>query len=76
MRVVILLVLPVILLVLPALISGHASLIDPPSRAAMHHYGFPENPVDYQHNEGFCGGFAHQFSPQIGGRCVSASVFI
>merc|ERR1711892_1583923 len=32
-------------------------------------YGFPENPVDYQHNEGFCGGFAHPFSPAIGGRC-------
>merc|ERR1711872_1207102 len=58
-----------ILLLLPVLISGHASLIDPPSRAAMHHYGFPQNPVDYQHNEGFCGGFAHQFSPQIGGKC-------
>jgi len=25
--------------------------------------------VDYQHNEGFCGGFSHQFSPAIGGRC-------
>ena len=26
--------------------------------------------VDYQHNEGFCGGFSHQFSPAIGGRYV------
>ena len=24
--------------------------------------------VDYQHNEGFCGGFSHQFSQAIGGR--------
>ena len=152
-----------ILLILPALVhgntsqqyistthvSGHASLVEPPSRAAMHLYGFPQNPVsniliwewdlhqdlhqqdhmsslpwsvcnwtwrisrvsrvsagqsstqarmlypgyfnfvwkfckmyilkksiesiqvDYQHNEGFCGGFSHQFSPAIGGRLVS-----
>jgi len=58
-----------ILLILPALVQGHASLVEPPSRAAMHLYGFPQNPVDYQHNEGFCGGFSHQFSPAIGGRC-------
>jgi len=57
------------LLFLPTLVSGHASLIDPPSRAAMNMYGFPENPPDYQHNEGFCGGFAHQFSAGIGGKC-------
>ena len=24
--------------------------------------------VDYQHNEGFCGGFSHQFSAAIAGR--------
>ena len=65
-----------LLLSLPVLISGHASLIDPPSRAAMHHYGFPQNPVDYQHNEGFCGGFAHQFSSQISGRFVSIHTII
>lgn len=53
----------------PPLVAGHASLIEPPSRAAMNLYGFPQNPVDYQHNEGFCGGFSHQFSPAIGGRC-------
>ena len=53
---------------IPALVSGHASLIEPPSRASMHLYGFPENPVNYQHNEGFCGGFAHQFSASIGGK--------
>ena len=52
----------------PASISGHASLIEPPSRAAMNLYGFPENPADYQHNEGFCGGFAYQYSSQIGGK--------
>jgi hypothetical protein len=59
-----------VFLLLPALISGHASLIDPPSRAAMNMYGFPENPADYQHNEGFCGGFSHQYSSQIGGKYV------
>jgi len=53
----------------PASILGHASLIEPPSRAAMNMYGFPENPADYQHNEGFCGGFAYQYSSQIGGKC-------
>lgn len=58
-----------ILFLLPALINGHASLVEPPSRAAMHLYGFPQNPVDYQHNEGFCGGFSHQFSAAIAGRC-------
>ena len=26
-------------------ITGHASLVEPPSRAAMHLYGFPQNPV-------------------------------
>jgi len=57
------------LVLFPALINGHASLIEPPSRASMWNYGFPENPTDYQHNQGFCGGFGHQFSPAIGGRC-------
>ena len=27
------------------LMTGHASLVEPPSRAAMHLYGFPQNPV-------------------------------
>ena len=52
-----------ILLILPALVhgntsqqyistthvSGHASLVEPPSRAAMHLYGFPQNPVSHFH---------------------------
>ena len=53
-----------ILLILPALVhgnkrqaqyiritqaSGHASLVEPPSRAAMNLYGFPQNPVSYSH---------------------------
>ena len=37
-------------------VSGHGSMIEPPARATMHDYGFPENPKDYQWMEGFCGG--------------------
>ena len=33
-------------------VKGHATLIQPPSRAAMALYGFPQNPIDYTHNEG------------------------
>ena len=57
-----------VLLCLPVLAAGHASLVRPPSRAAMGSYGFPANPVDFQHNEGFCGGFAHQHSGAGKGR--------
>ena len=37
-------------------VSGHARLMDPPSRASMWRVGF-ETPPDYNDNEGFCGGF-------------------
>ena len=54
---------------LPASIVGHGSLIEPPSRAAMHKYGFTDNPVDDDYTQGFCGGFSYQHSAEIGGRC-------
>ena len=47
---------------------GHGSLVEPPSRAAMNKYGFPENPVDNDYVQGFCGGFSYQHSSEIGGR--------
>ena len=48
---------------------GHGGLVEPPSRAVMHDYGFPDNPVDNNWMEGFCGGKAHQWSEEIGGKC-------
>lgn len=38
-------------------VSGHGRLMDPPARNAMWRYGFP-NPVNYNDNELYCGGFA------------------
>ena len=58
----------IFLSLLPVGILGHGSLVDPPSRAAMNKYGFPENPVDVNYNQGFCGGFSYQHSAEIGGR--------
>ena len=37
-------------------VSGHARLMNPPSRASMWRVGFG-TPADYNDNEGFCGGF-------------------
>merc|ERR1719270_1779 len=48
-------------------VSGHGRLISPPSRASMWRFGF-ENPIDYNDNEGFCGGYAHQ-QFEMGGKC-------
>jgi hypothetical protein len=39
------------------LVNGHGRLMDPPARNAMWRFGFP-NPVDYQDNELYCGGFS------------------
>jgi len=47
--------------------SGHGRLLNPPSRASMWRVGF-DTPPDYNDNQGFCGGFAHQFSVN-GGKC-------
>ena len=42
-------------------ISGHARLIDPPSRASMWRFGF-DNPANFNDNEGFCGGYHVSFN--------------
>lgn len=39
------------------MIHGHGRLMDPPSRNAMWRFGYP-NPVNYNDNELFCGGYA------------------
>lgn len=46
---------------------GHGRLVDPPSRASAWRFGY-DTPIDYNDNEGFCGGFNHQYQNQ-GGRC-------
>ena len=43
--------------------------MEPPSRSVMHDYGFPDNPRDSNWMEGFCGGKAYQWSPELGGKC-------
>ncbi|XP_067013072.1 uncharacterized protein [Anabrus simplex] len=48
-------------------VEGHARLMDPPARNSMWRLGFP-NPVDYDDNELFCGGYAVQHQ-QNQGRC-------
>jgi len=48
-------------------VSGHGRLMDPPSRNAMWRYGFP-NPVNYNDNELYCGGFAVHWL-QNNGKC-------
>lgn len=42
---------------LPAAVHAHGRLMDPPARNAMWRFGFP-NPVNYNDNELFCGGYA------------------
>lgn len=39
------------------LVQGHGRLMDPPARNSMWRFGFP-NPVNYNDNELFCGGYA------------------
>lgn len=41
-------------------ISAHGRLMEPPARNAMWRFGFP-NPVNYNDNELFCGGYAGLF---------------
>lgn len=45
---------------------GHGRLIEPPSRSSAWRFGF-NTPHNYNDNELFCGGFAHQVS--LGGKC-------
>ncbi|XP_048479610.1 uncharacterized protein LOC105381531 isoform X2 [Plutella xylostella] len=47
--------------------EGHGRLMDPPARNSMWRFGFP-NPVNYNDNELFCGGYAVQWE-QNKGRC-------
>jgi len=37
-------------------VSGHARLMDPPGRNSMWRIGFA-NPINYNDNENYCGGF-------------------
>ncbi|XP_068245100.1 uncharacterized protein [Palaemon carinicauda] len=47
------------------LCNGHGRLYEPPSRASAWRFGF-NTPRDYNDNEGFCGGFSHQYETQDG----------
>ncbi|XP_029663739.1 uncharacterized protein LOC115235834 [Formica exsecta] len=51
----------------PDEIHGHGRLMDPPSRNAMWRFGYP-NPVNYNDNELFCGGYAVHWQ-QNKGKC-------
>eukprot|EP00092_Neocalanus_flemingeri_P005351 GFUD01005765.1.p1 GENE.GFUD01005765.1~~GFUD01005765.1.p1 ORF type:complete len:328 (-),score=66.88 GFUD01005765.1:130-1092(-) len=55
------------LTVLISYTSGHARLLEPPSRSSMWRMGYP-TPPDYQDNEGFCGGYQVQWGVN-GGKC-------
>jgi len=46
-------------------VSGHARLLEPPSRSSMWRFGY-DNPPDYQDNEGFCGGYQVQWEVNNG----------
>ena len=48
-------VLSLSFIVLAHYVSGHARLLQPPSRSSMWRFGF-DNPADYNDNQGFCGG--------------------
>lgn len=52
---------------LVSLVSGHARLVDPPSRASMWRFGF-STPHDYDDTAGNCGGFNTQWAVN-GGKC-------
>lgn len=45
-------------------IDGHGRLMDPPARNSMWRFGFP-NPVNYNDNELFCGGYSGKSSYNI-----------
>ena len=52
---------------LVSLVSGHARLVDPPSRASMWRFGF-STPHDYDDTNGNCGGFNTLWKVN-GGKC-------
>lgn len=47
----------ILVLQLLYMVEGHGRLMDPPARNSMWRFGFP-NPVNYNDNELFCGGYA------------------
>ncbi|XP_043258560.1 uncharacterized protein LOC122400890 [Colletes gigas] len=51
----------------PIPVNSHGRLMDPPSRNSMWRFGYP-NPVNYNDNELFCGGYAVQWV-QNNGQC-------
>ncbi|KAG0729547.1 hypothetical protein GWK47_030073 [Chionoecetes opilio] len=56
-----------LLAVAVSICHGHGRLIEPPSRASAWRMGWP-TPIDYNDNEGSCGGFSHQHQVN-GGKC-------
>ncbi|XP_050735572.1 uncharacterized protein LOC127008070 [Eriocheir sinensis] len=48
-------------------VMGHGRLMDPPARNAMWRLGYP-NPVNYNDNELYCGGFVVHYQKN-GGKC-------
>lgn len=46
------------------LVCGHGRLMDPPARNAMWRFGYP-NPVNYNDNELFCGGYAGEYLSKL-----------
>ncbi|XP_043282677.1 uncharacterized protein [Venturia canescens] len=48
-------------------VHGHGRLMDPPARNSMWRFGFP-NPVNWNDNELYCGGYSVQWS-QNDGKC-------
>ncbi|XP_055551322.1 uncharacterized protein LOC129733826 isoform X2 [Wyeomyia smithii] len=48
-----------------SVVLGHGRLMEPPARNAMWRFGFP-NPVNYNDNELFCGGYAVQWEQNQG----------
>ncbi|XP_068209499.1 uncharacterized protein [Palaemon carinicauda] len=49
------------------LVQGHGRLMDPPARNAMWRFGYP-NPVNYNDNELYCGGYVVHYQKN-GGKC-------
>jgi len=49
-------------------VVGHGRLMNPPARNSMWRHGYP-NPVNFNDNELFCGGYGVQWSPTVGGKC-------
>ncbi len=66
-------------------VMGHGRLMEPPARNAMWRFGFP-NPINYNDNEVYCGGFGgeklvkkfcrsiHHLRPQCNSTKMAASV--